>query len=149
MKNHYLSILATFCLAVFILFMGVPSAVKYLKTLHDKQIVKELEQEKEVEEEYKNKERVYLAGHFDPATRGGFILLPKEYSANLYPVYLREETYGAYVKMYQAAKEDDIILHISSGTRNFDSQKYLWDEKWKALGSMEEQKKFRKILEYV
>ncbi len=149
MKNNSLQTVAFIFLILFTVFVAVPFAVKHLKKIKENKVAQEITKNKLQEEEDIKKEKIYLTGKFDPKTRGGFILISKEHSSNLYDVYLREETYEAFIKMHNAAKEAGIDIKISSGTRNFDSQKYLWNEKWKALGSMKGESKFRKILEYV
>jgi LAS superfamily LD-carboxypeptidase LdcB len=73
----------------------------------------------------------YLLGRFNPETDNRFIKIPKQYSSGSADgQYLRKETLDAFEKMSLAAKRDGIILTIISATRNFNSQKRIWENKW-------------------
>jgi len=73
----------------------------------------------------------YLLGKFDPATDPRFVQLTAEYaSGSALNRYLRKETFDAFQKMQKAAKNDGVSLTIISATRNFDSQKKIWEGKW-------------------
>lgn len=71
----------------------------------------------------------YVTGDFDPAQDTGFILVPRE-KADRSGMYLRKDTYKAFLAMDSAARKDGIILQIRSATRNFDYQKSIWEKKW-------------------
>ncbi len=45
-------------------------------------------------------------------------------------IFLRRETYGAFVQMAEAAQQEGISLRIVSATRNFNAQKRIWEAKW-------------------
>jgi zinc D-Ala-D-Ala carboxypeptidase len=73
----------------------------------------------------------YLLGKFNPATEARFSLLRDEHtSGSARGGYLRKETYEAFIKMAEAAMADGISLKIISATRNFESQKRIWEDKW-------------------
>lgn len=73
----------------------------------------------------------YLLGKFDPATHPQFVKLSDEHTrGSARGAYLRKETYEAFVKMSEAALKDSVKLVIISATRNFDSQKRIWENKW-------------------
>ena len=73
----------------------------------------------------------YLLGKFDPASDERFSKLgPAHSSGAAIGGYLRKETYRAFVTMADAAKKDGIHLTIISATRNFESQKQIWEKKW-------------------
>ncbi len=103
-------------------------------------------------------EKIYLTGKFDPAQREDFILVSPKYTLVPNKIYLRKETYGAYLQMRNAASKDSIDLKIASATRNFDYQKDLWEKKWTGItivdgkdlskSMTDEQERFEKILEY-
>jgi hypothetical protein len=78
-----------------------------------------------------NIDKRYLLGKID-ATKDTILReIPKEYC--LYrKEYLRNDVIDAYVSMYNAAKLDDIELKIVSAFRDFDTQKWLWERKWKS-----------------
>lgn len=71
----------------------------------------------------------YLLGMFDPTTHPDFVSVAKEHTTKP-SAQLRKETYAAFVKMHDAAKKDGIDLIIVSATRNFYSQKGIWESKW-------------------
>lgn len=73
----------------------------------------------------------YLLGKFDPATHPQFVKLADEHTRGSgRGAYLRKETYEAFVKMSHAARKEGVELTIISATRNFDSQKRIWENKW-------------------
>ncbi len=78
----------------------------------------------------------YLTGHFDPATHPDFTLVAEEY-ADRAGLYLRKDTYAAFLRMYQAAQKDGVTLVIRSATRNFDNQKGIWEAKWRGERKLE------------
>ena len=45
-------------------------------------------------------------------------------------MYLRQEAYKAFIRMHDAALQSGMKLIIVSATRNFYSQKYIWEGKW-------------------
>jgi len=105
-------------------------------------------------------EKLYLMGKFDPAQRADFILVPEQYTIfDVNDMYLRRETFEAFLVMQSAAERDGIELRITSATRNFDSQQKLWNERWSQVTVVEKQNintnnpddfsVFKKILEYV
>lgn len=71
----------------------------------------------------------YLLGKLDPAQDDDFIEVDSKYTKRL-GQYLRKETYVAFIKMHDAAFQAGIQLTIVSATRNFDSQKSIWERKW-------------------
>lgn len=72
----------------------------------------------------------YLLGKFDPAQEPDFVEIDKIHTDKR-GLYLRDEAYKAFVKMYDASLKDGINLSILSATRNFNSQKFIWERKWK------------------
>ena len=122
-----------------------------------KQIEKKLEEERQIQAE-KEKRKTYLLGKFDPALHEDFTVVPLSYSMSQSKMYLREESFVAFVKMREAALQDGVTLNIASATRNFDYQKELWEKKWKGVTLVEgkrlpesvpdELARFKKILEY-
>jgi D-alanyl-D-alanine carboxypeptidase len=80
----------------------------------------------------------YLLGKFDPATHPMFSKLEDAHArGSAKDGYLRKETYEAFKKMSAAAKEDGVELIIISATRNFDSQKRIWENKWEGRTMVE------------
>jgi zinc D-Ala-D-Ala carboxypeptidase len=73
----------------------------------------------------------YLLGKFDPSTHADFVKLSDEHTRGSgRGAYLRKETYAAFIKMSDAARKEGVELTIISATRNFDSQKRIWENKW-------------------
>ena len=73
----------------------------------------------------------YLLGKFDPASDARFTKLrPEHTSGAATGGYLRKETYDAFVTMADVAKKEGVFLKIISATRNFESQKQIWENKW-------------------
>jgi D-alanyl-D-alanine carboxypeptidase len=102
--------------------------------------------------------KTYLLGKFDQSKRAEFILVPSQYLLDKNKIYLRKETYYAFLNMHNAAKQDDIDLKIVSATRNFDYQKDIWNKKWSGAtlvdgknlskSILDGRERFKKILEY-
>jgi LAS superfamily LD-carboxypeptidase LdcB len=82
------------------------------------------EQETEIQVDKK-----YLLGKFEPAQEKGFVEVDSKYTDNRL-LYLRQETYEAFIRMHDAALQSGIKLIIVSATRNFNAQKYIWEGKW-------------------
>ena len=73
----------------------------------------------------------YLLGKFEPATDSRFVQLSAEYaSGSALNRFLRKETLESFKKMQSAAKLEGVHLTIISATRNFESQKKIWEHKW-------------------
>ena len=76
-------------------------------------------------------EKSYLLGRFDPFTDSRFVKIEDQYAqGSAKGGVLRKETYEAFVKMAEAAKKDGVQLIIISATRNYESQKRIWENKW-------------------
>jgi D-alanyl-D-alanine carboxypeptidase len=83
-------------------------------------------------------EKNYLLGRFDPATDSRFTQPTSLYAqGSAVNGYLRKETYEAFQNMAKAAKRDGVNLVIISATRNFDSQKKIWENKWNGRTKVE------------
>lgn len=91
----------------------------------------------------------FLLGKFKPEQHPDFVVIKQPY-ANRSGMYLQQETYEAFKKMWQAARRDGITLTIISATRNFDYQKGIWERKWNNLLTQIKDPRERalKILEY-
>ena len=70
----------------------------------------------------------HLIGHCDYKKDTCFIRVPKEICTR--KIYLQKETCAKFIEMQQAALKDSIFLKINSGARNFNVQKYIWEQKW-------------------
>ena len=71
----------------------------------------------------------FLIGKFQPKDHSDFILVDKKYHTKS-EMYLQKETLEAFIKMKASAEESEIHLTIVSGTRNYYSQKSIWERKY-------------------
>lgn len=71
----------------------------------------------------------YIMGRFDPSKHPDFVVIDSIH-ADKKGMYLRQDAYTAFVKMYHHAMKDGIQLQIRSATRNFYAQKAIWEAKW-------------------
>ena len=78
----------------------------------------------------------YLMGYFDPASHPDFTLVDTRY-ADRAGLYLRQDTYEAFLRMREAAEKDGVNLVIRSATRNLDYQKGIWERKWTGARAIE------------
>ncbi len=154
-KNSFKPILPTLAFIIFL----IPIVTSSLLDLEQKR-VNELMLEQERIQNIEQK-KIYLTGKFNPAYREDFVLVPSSYVADNMSkanMYLRKETFYAYLQMKNAADLDFIALKIASATRNFDSQKEIWNNKWTeaklvegknlSISLVDEQERLKKILEY-
>ena len=74
----------------------------------------------------------YLMGMFEPRKDNRFVLVDMKYTS-IRNSYLRTEAYDAFKKMVEQAKTEGIQLKIVSATRNFNSQKSIWNAKWEGF----------------
>ena len=72
----------------------------------------------------------FLMGKFEVNNHSNFVLIDQKYR-NEKKMYLQKETLNAFIKMWEAAKQEKIDLKIISATRNFNSQKRIWERKFK------------------
>jgi LAS superfamily LD-carboxypeptidase LdcB len=71
----------------------------------------------------------YITGRFDPSDHPAFMEIPSLYRDEQ-ERYIRRDVFDAFKRMYDAALKDGVRLRIISATRNFDSQKRIWENKW-------------------
>ena len=77
----------------------------------------------------KNQKKNLLIGKFKVETHPDFVLVDKKYHDKS-EMYLQKQTLESFIKMREAAEKDGIHLKIISGTRNFYSQKSIWERKY-------------------
>jgi zinc D-Ala-D-Ala carboxypeptidase len=76
-------------------------------------------------------DKKYLLGQLDESKDTRFVKLDDTHTkGSAVGKYLRKEAYEAFIKMAAAAKQEGVNLFIISATRNFDSQKVIWENKW-------------------
>ncbi len=95
-------------------------------------------------------DKAYLLGRFNPESDSRFVKPADEHTAGAArSQHLRKETYEAFVRMAGAAAQEGISLVIISATRNFETQKSIWERKWKQESAIaDEAGRARKILLY-
>ncbi|MFK8101621.1 MAG: M15 family metallopeptidase [Saprospiraceae bacterium] len=71
----------------------------------------------------------YIMGKFTPKEHADFVAIDQAHSSRA-GMYLRKDAYEAFKKMSAAAKAAGINFKIISATRNFASQKGIWEGKW-------------------
>ena len=79
----------------------------------------------------KNQTKNLLIGKFNVETHPDFVLVDNQYH-NKSEMYLQKQTLESFIKMRETAEKDGIQLTIISGTRDFYSQKSIWEKKYKA-----------------
>ncbi len=100
----------------------------------------------------------FLMGKFNPNKHSDFIPIENKYASRA-GMLLHKKTMEAFIKMHTAAKQDGVNLVIKSATRNFNSQKGIWEGKWNGTRKIENGKNAKttypipkeralKILEY-
>jgi LAS superfamily LD-carboxypeptidase LdcB len=95
-------------------------------------------------------DRNYLLGRFKQQEDNRFVKLEDQYAAGAARgQYLRREAYDAFKRMAEAARKENVELIIISATRNFEQQKAIWERKWDAEASIQnEADRAKKILLY-
>lgn len=94
--------------------------------------------------------RDFLMGrtHYEEDTC--FVPISREYTRlALEYSYIQKETYAAYLKMRQAAQDDGITLNVTSASRNFWVQKYIWEQRWLSNSCLAGPERVRKSLRYI
>ena len=77
----------------------------------------------------KNQTKNLLIGKFNVETHPDFVLVDNQYH-NKSEMYLQKQTLESFIKMRETAEKDGIQLTIISGTRDFYSQKSIWERKY-------------------
>ena len=77
----------------------------------------------------KNQTKNLLIGKFKVEKHPYFVLVDNKYHDKS-EMYLQKETLESFIKMKETAEKDGIQLTIISGTRDFYSQKSIWERKY-------------------
>lgn len=72
--------------------------------------------------------REFLLGKFDYRSHPLFTQVPPQLSNK--DIYIQNEVLRAFQSMSEEAMKDKITLRIVSGTRSFQEQKRIWENKW-------------------
>ena len=82
-------------------------------------------------------DKLFLQGKFDPRGHPDFDSLSSPYVQRP-NMYLHSDAYDAFMKMHADAKKKGLKLVIRSATRNFASQKSIWEAKWTGKRKLED-----------
>ncbi len=93
-----------------------------------------------------NFDKNFVLGKFDYKADSSFVKVAEKYATKV--IFLQKETYDAFQKMHQKAKQEGIDLVIISGTRSFAEQKRIWERKWKKHKHLTPIERAKKILTY-
>ncbi|MGY8988688.1 MAG: M15 family metallopeptidase [Flavobacteriales bacterium] len=103
-----------------------------IKKVKTENILVEKKENKMIDQTSKEIEiKNFLMGKFQLEKHSNFVLIDGKYR-NKNKMYLQKETLDAFIKMWEASQKEGINLQIVSGTRNFNSQKSIWERKFKA-----------------
>ncbi|NPV02546.1 MAG: M15 family metallopeptidase [Brevinematales bacterium] len=70
-----------------------------------------------------------LLGKINPKPHPSFIAIDQKYTPKT-GIYLRKETYAAFIRMHDAAMKEGVKIFIISAFRSFYDQKAIWEQKW-------------------
>ncbi|NNE31076.1 MAG: M15 family metallopeptidase [Winogradskyella sp.] len=90
--------------------------------------------------------KAFVLGKFDYSKDSTFTQVNIAFTHKT--VFLKKETYNAFLAMADSAKKSGITLAIYSGTRNYVEQKSIWERKWNKYGTLKPLERVNKILEY-
>jgi LAS superfamily LD-carboxypeptidase LdcB len=87
-----------------------------------------------------------VLGRYNYKKHKDFVKVEQKYCTKT--SYLNKKVYQSFIKMYNDAKKEAIILKIVSGTRSYYHQKLIWERKWKLYNKLTPVNRVKKILEY-
>ena len=94
--------------------------------------------------------REFLMGRTHYETDSCFVPISREYTRlALEYSYIQKQTYAAYLQMRQAAQEDGITLNVTSASRNYWVQKFIWEKRWQSNGGFAGTERLRRCLQYI
>ena len=76
-----------------------------------------------------------LLGNIEPGKYSDFEIIKSKY-ASREGIYLREDAYRAFRRMWRAARKANIDLQIVSAFRSLDYQAKIWERKWQLLDTL-------------
>ena len=90
--------------------------------------------------------KAFILGKFDYKNDSTFVKISRVLSSK--DIYLKADTYDAFLNMKDSANKAGIEFKIISGTRNFYEQKVIWERKWRKYKNLRPKERALKILEY-
>lgn len=79
--------------------------------------------------EYPNISKEYLLGKINPEQDSMFVEIPSKYCI-MRKEYIHKDVLEPFIAMYEAAEKDGVRLGIISAFRSFDTQKWLWNQRY-------------------
>lgn len=119
-------------LSLTILYSCIHHEEKIINTEIKTELIKNISNKKKNKEQNKHRTiemKNFLMGKFKVNQHNNFVLVDKKYH-NKEEMYLQKETLDAFIRMNKLAKEEGIHLKIVSGTRDFYSQRAIWERKY-------------------
>lgn len=91
----------------------------------------------------------FLLGKTKYENDTNFVLIDYKYTVLRKPNnYIQKRTYEAFLKMREAAATDGIKLVVTSASRNFWVQRYIWEQKWQKSSIVSGVERAKNILQY-
>lgn len=91
----------------------------------------------------------FLLGKYHFKDNAHFVQIDAKYTTLANPNnFIQKRTYEAFKKMWEAARKDGIELVVTSASRNFWVQRYIWEEKWNRSSVKAGVGRARNILHY-
>jgi zinc D-Ala-D-Ala carboxypeptidase len=78
---------------------------------------------------YPEIDKKYLLGKFNPENDTLFVVIPPKYCL-LRVEYIHRDVLEPFIAMYEAAEKDGVKLGIVSAVRTFNTQKWLWNQRY-------------------
>jgi zinc D-Ala-D-Ala carboxypeptidase len=79
--------------------------------------------------EYPEIDKKYLLGKYQPENESLFVKVPQKYCI-MRTEYIHKDVLEPFIAMYNAAAKEGITLGIVSAVRSFDTQKWLWNQRY-------------------
>lgn len=79
--------------------------------------------------EYNHISKEYLMGKINPEQDSMFVEVPSKYCI-MRKEYIHKDVLKPFIAMYEAAEKDGVHLGIVSAFRSFDTQKWLWNQRY-------------------
>lgn len=78
---------------------------------------------------YPDISKEYLLGQINPEKDSLLVVVPSKYCI-MRKEYIHHDALEPFIKMYEAAEKDGVRLGIISAFRSFDTQKWLWNQRY-------------------
>lgn len=100
-------------------------------------------------QEFAEPTKEFLLGKTKYQENKNFVQIERKYTVLSNPNnFIQKQTYEAFKKMWEAAKADGVKLVVTSASRNFWVQRYIWEQKWQKSTIAAGAERARNILKY-